>query len=187
MKKTIKIVSNFMWGFLILLILLIGFSTLPIPGNYKLYSVMSGSMEPDIRRGSVMVVKPVDSYEENDVITYNISGSKDTITHRIIKKETIEEQVIFTTKGDANDAEDREPISSDDIVGKALYQIPLLGYPMSFTKTKEGLIFLVIIPATIIIYSEILNIKKEVKKKVQYKKAIKKRKENKDKNEEEKK
>ena len=176
-----------MWGFLILLILLIGFSTLPIPGNYKLYSVMSGSMEPSIHKGSVMVVKPADSYKENDIITFNTSDSETTITHRIIKKEIIEKQTIFTTKGDANDAEDRELISSNDIVGKAIYQIPLLGYPMSFTKTKEGLIFLVIIPATIIIYSEILNIKKEIKKKVQYKKATKKRKENKEKDEKEKK
>ncbi|MFC1653667.1 signal peptidase I [Patescibacteria group bacterium] len=177
MKNKIKIATNIIWGLLVILIILIGFSTLPIPGNYKLYSVLSGSMEPALRKGSVVIVKPVDYYNLNDIITMSIPNSKDTVTHRITKVETVDNKTLFTTKGDANDVADLKPTEQENIVGRVMFKIPLLGYPMSFTKTKEGLVILVIIPATIIVYSEILNIKKEIKKKIQYKKAVKTRKE----------
>lgn len=134
-------------------------SALNIPGNFKLLVIQSGSMEPAIEMGSLVVVKKASSFQKGEVITYqNKKDSRITTTHRIMEIKDDE----FITKGDANDAVDSNPVAKDLILGRVALVIPFLGYPIAFTKTLPGLIVLVVIPATIIIYSELLNIKKEI-------------------------
>ena len=45
-------------------------SALPIPGNYQFLVVRSGSMEPAIKQGAVVVVKPSNAYQIGDIITF---------------------------------------------------------------------------------------------------------------------
>ncbi len=135
-------------------------------GGVRLLTVQSGSMEPAIKMGSVVFVKAQDNYKIGDIITFRTSASlEETTTHRIV--DVIEEDDItyFQTQGDANGTPDGQLIPKDWVVGKAKFAIPYLGYPVAFVKTLPGLIILVIIPAIIIIYDEILNIKKELAKK----------------------
>lgn len=147
---------------LVLIAGLTAISTLNFPGNYKMMVVLSGSMEPAIKTGSVVVVKPADSYQKGDIITFEDRETKTTsVTHRIVEVKEKDGNKFFVTKGDANDAPDSNEVSQDQIVGKTLFSIPYIGYPVNFTKTLEGLIVLVVIPATLIIYSEIINIKNE--------------------------
>jgi len=82
-------------------------------------------------------------------------------------------QIEYVTKGDANDAPDSQAVAEELVLGKTIFSIPLLGYPVSFAKTREGLIILIVIPATMIIYSEILNIKNEAKRLIQERKKRK--------------
>jgi hypothetical protein len=49
-------------------------------------------------------------------------------------------------------------------LGKVVFSIPLLGYAAGFARTRDGLIVLVIIPATLIVYSELMSIKNETVK-----------------------
>jgi hypothetical protein len=49
-----------------------------------------------------------------------------------------------------------------------------LGFPVSFAKTTQGLILIVIIPAVIIIYDELNKIKAEIRRKMEEKKKKKK-------------
>ena len=77
MKKFFKIIYYIF--FIIIGIIAIGviFPLLPIPGNYQLLTVLSGSMEPAIHTGSVVFVKPVNEYKVNDIITFGeISKTK---------------------------------------------------------------------------------------------------------------
>lgn len=132
---------------------------LPIPGNFKSLVVMSGSMEPKIHVGSVAIVKSSEDVRIGDVITFkDPRDPKNLITHRVVE----DKEGIFKTKGDANNASDNWEISKKDIVGKFLFSVPYLGYTVNFAKSQKGFIFLVIIPATIIIYAEALNLKKEI-------------------------
>jgi len=158
--------------------ILVAFSFFPIPGNYKIYTVLSGSMEPAIHTGSLIFVKPLIEYNEGDIITRNTKDKKATVTHRIIVKAEEKGEIYFKTKGDANDGEDTEKIAQEEIIGKSFLAIPLLGYPVSYAKTMQGLILLIIIPAIIIIYDEVRKIEKEIGKKIDYRKRMKKRKEN---------
>lgn len=176
--KLLKIIGDVLFVILIIIMLIIGISFLPLPKNYKIYSVTSGSMSPNIKVGSLILVKPLKNYSVNDIVTMKTSEPKKTLTHRIVGKITRNNQFVFETKGDANKSKDLENLLSQNIIGKVFFVIPYLGFPISYSKTLPGLIFLIIIPATIIIYSEVINIKNEViklffKKK---KKLIKKRK-----------
>lgn len=131
-------------------------STLNLPNGYKLYTVQSGSMQPAIKVGSLVVSQKATDYKVGDVITFKNAPAP--TTHRIAEIK----DSVYTTKGDANDSADTEPVRQEQILGKVVLSLPYLGYPVSFAKTKEGFIGLIVIPATIIVYSEILNIKNEI-------------------------
>lgn len=182
MKNITKIFKYTVNTILVLLVLLgifVIFSFIPIPGNYKVFTVMSGSMTPKIKTGSLVFVKPLGDYNIGDVVTRRTTDPKVTITHRIVSKEEIQGQIAFETKGDANDSPDGEKFTKEGIVGKVFLTIPFLGYPVAYAKTTPGLILLIIVPAVIIIYDEMNKIKDEIKKKFRYKKIVAKRSENK--------
>ncbi len=169
-----KSIINILYIFIILLLVItagvVAASILDIPGGYKLYTVQSGSMEPAIKTGSIVAVKAVDVYSAGDVITFtmdsdpNLDNPASTTTHRVFEIIREDGEMMFRTKGDANDAPDGELISADRIVGKVLFSVPLLGYPVVFARTQLGLIALIIIPSTLIVYSEIISIRNELKK-----------------------
>jgi signal peptidase len=164
MKKAFNIILNTILVIIFSFGILVIFSFLPITGNIKLLSVLSGSMEPKIHTGSLIFIKPEGEYNVGDVVT-RITEEKDiTITHRIIKKEIIDGKMVFVTKGDANNIADNEKIYSEMIIGKVMINIPYLGYAVNFAKTTQGMILIIIIPAVIIVYEEILKIKKEILK-----------------------
>jgi signal peptidase len=167
MKKIGKIFKYAINTVLVLLVLLgvfVVFSFVPFPGNYKVFTVQSGSMEPTIKTGSLIFVKPEADYNIGDIVTRRTEDPKITITHRIVSKEEIQGKIAFETKGDANDAPDGEKFTAEGIVGKEIVKIPYLGYPVGYAKTTPGLILLIVVPAVIIVYDEMKKIKDEIKK-----------------------
>lgn len=165
-KTVLAIIGNTILVFLIIIGALIAFSMLPIKNNYQVLTVMSGSMEPTIPVGSVIVVKPQPQYEAGDIITFKTPGStkkNDFTTHRILEIKTSNGITTFVTKGDANDDSDREFIDRQDIVGKERFAVSLVGYLIGYIKTLPGLVLIIIIPAVIIVYEEIRKIHREAK------------------------
>ena len=177
--KIFKTVLNTILVLLVLIGILVVFSFIPFLGNYKVFTVMSGSMSPAIHAGSLIFVKPLSDYSVGDVVTRRTKDPKITITHRIVSKEEIEGKIAFQTKGDANDSQDMEKFTAEGIIGKVFLSVPLLGYPVAYAKTTPGIILLIIIPAVIIIYDEIQKIRKEIANKIAYRKLAEKRNENK--------
>src|SRR3990167_11396505 len=124
-KKTAYIVFI---SFLALIGLLVVISAFPIAGNYQIKMVESGSMEPSIKVGSVVVVKPSESYEAGDVITYE-GGFRDErgggipVTHRIVEKKTEGGSLAYVTKGDANDDPDNRVVRERQIIGRVLFDV----------------------------------------------------------------
>jgi signal peptidase len=160
-----KLRKIFAWIFVILVLFVAG-SMLPIEKNYKLMTVMSGSMEPKILTGSLAFVLPRSDYRIGNIITFKsterINGSSIT-SHRIVEIKTNDGRKIFVTKGDANENKDTDEIAQSQIIGRLFFAIPFLGYPIAFAKTLPGLILLVIVPSTIVIYEEIRKIYFELK------------------------
>lgn len=84
--------------------------------GFRIYRVISGSMQPALQIGDVIIIKKANNYAEKDIITYD--NGLTTITHRI--KSIDGDEII--TGGDANDAPDK-PITKDRILGKYFFRI----------------------------------------------------------------
>ncbi len=132
-------------------------------GN-DIYAVMSGSMEPFYRVGSVVVVDKHVEPEEivtGDPITF-WKNDNAIATHRVIQVDR--EQRQFRTKGDANDAEDLAPVPFDKVIGKAGMSVPWLGYIPLYMRTPKGMFLIgayVIVFILLQIIPELLKPEKE--------------------------
>lgn len=136
-------------------LVLIAFS-LPFTG-WKMLSVQTGSMQPSIDPGALVLVHRVspDSVKQGDVITYKSRSGGSTITHRVLERRTLSSGVHQTLlKGDANDQPDT-PVYDEQIVGKVVSSIPFAGKVLDFIKKPLGLVLAVYLPAALIFIYEI--------------------------------
>lgn len=172
MKKLTKKIKTFgkaiYWFVFVVLITiaaLVVISASDIFGNYKILVVQSSSMQPSIPMGSMVFTKRESDYQKGEVITfYNSGDTRYLITHRIAEIEKLKDGKLYITKGDANEDFDYERVAAGNVIGKVIWALPFIGYAVSFAKTQTGLIFLIVIPATLIVYSELLTIKREIKR-----------------------
>ena len=154
-KKSVlkKIANVLLTVVIILLAVIIAFTMfVRITGNtptlfgYSIFRVSTGSMEPELMVGDVILTKEVDdvnSLEVGEVITYRgtIGEYADMlITHQIVKAPYVENGTTYVvTKGIANEIED-SPVPVDKITGKLVCKIPFLDMIYSFFLTPWGLL-----------------------------------------------
>ncbi len=118
--------------------------------GYDSFVIYSGSMEPTVKVGSLLVAKPVaaENLQVGDVIVFRHPESPNTtITHRIVGIREENGERIFTTKGDASSNPDPREVRLRGRVGKMAYTIPYLGYLVDFIRTKEGALIFLVAPA----------------------------------------
>jgi signal peptidase len=111
--------------------------------------VLSGSMEPNYNVGGIVFVNThadAADLEVGDVVTFQISG-ENVVTHRIVSLD--ETAQTFVTKGDANDSED-PPVPYGNLVGTAVFHIPLLGYVLINLGTTKALAVGLIVAAVVV-------------------------------------
>ncbi len=97
--------------------------------GYRSYTVLSGSMEPEFYPGDIVITKHKNKtdIQVNDIVTYRDSEGV-IITHRIME----ETEEGYITKGDNNNVEDAEILTTDNIIGEVKFSIPKVGYIMNF-------------------------------------------------------
>lgn len=160
-KSISKIFSLFTWvsfSILLLLALYTLTSNISVLNGYHSYLVLSGSMEPSILIGDIVVVHKQPTYNIHDIVTFNSPEAGRIVTHRIVQIESSLDQPPFITKGDANRDDDEAQISSSDIIGKVVFTIPKIGLLISFSRSIPGFILLIIVPALGIMFDEIVKI-----------------------------
>lgn len=115
--------------------------------GYKTYIVLTGSMEPNINIGDVVVVKKTQTNDVKvgDVITFQLDGQDSTVTHRIVEKIEDENSVIFRTKGDNNNAQDPDNVKPENIQGVMVFKISKLGKIVTKLLTGTGFIAMIVI------------------------------------------
>jgi len=162
--KIFQIIYYIFIAFIVAVALLLIVSILPITGNYKVMTVISGSMAPAIKMGSVVIVKPAADYKIGDVITFGpYSKTKAPTSHRIYDIKVVDGQPVYITKGDVNNAPDAREIQKRDVLGKVLFSVPYIGFAVDFAKKPMGFALIIVVPAAIIIYDEIKKIIQELK------------------------
>lgn len=92
--------------------------------GFSVLRVDSGSMEPSISVGDILIIKECGNYEVNDVVTYNVDNDY-LVTHRIIEKK---EDNNFVTKGDNNNTKDNDKVTRENIEGKVILNSKLLKF-----------------------------------------------------------
>lgn len=129
--------------------------------GYQLKTVLSGSMEPGIKTGSIIAVKPggdMTRFKVGDVITF-MEEENMLVTHRITEVIHSGEHVMYKTKGDNNETEDMNPVLSENVVAVyADFTIPYVGYFVEFAKSKAGSALLMILPGILLFGYSIFSI-----------------------------
>lgn len=144
-----------------LIVVLIGLalsvSVLPRYTGIQVREVVSGSMQPAIQTGAMVVAVPasLNSLKPGDVIAFHQPDQPSRIiTHRIVG---IREDKGWsaTTKGDANSSEDYWHVAPDDVLGKVWFSVPRLGYVTHAAATKAGFFVLLLAPSVVIAAGEL--------------------------------
>lgn len=121
-------------------------------GNIHLRTVVSGSMEPTIPVGSLVVTKEIEEKQVDigDIITFQSNDM--IVTHRII---SVQEGKIYT-KGDANSEPDQGYIEKN--IEKVYVKIPKIGYFFLVVQTSRGTVALISTVITLILLEQFVRL-----------------------------
>ena len=169
-KKIWDVTSSALVGVVVIFaILLIGVRLFGI----QVYSVISGSMEPEYPVGALIYVKEVkpSEVEVGDVITFVLSNETPA-THRVIAID--KEAQLFYTQGDANYQINEEtgekvymedpPVHFNNLIGKPVFKIPVLGYIAYYIQHPPGMYIAIAAGAILLILVFLPDLLKSEKK-----------------------
>jgi signal peptidase len=125
------------------------------------FAVLSGSMEPVIHTGDVVLVgriAPTDA-RVGDVVTFrDPEGTGRLITHRVRSVQVRERTVRLVTKGDAANGLQRWSVPADGSLGRVQYRLWKLGYALGWIHGPLGRLLLVAVPAVALAISTLARI-----------------------------
>lgn len=117
--------------------------------GYKAYIITTDSMEPTIKQGDAIITKKAKEKDlkEGDIITFN--RNNESITHRILTVDKEEDKILYVTKGDNNNVEDKQKVSFNDVEGKQVIVMPKIGY---IIEAAENQLVILIITLVVLIF-----------------------------------
>lgn len=135
-KKVWSVVSSVLIGIVVLAAVFLLGSRLV---GFRIFNIVSGSMEPKYSVGDLIYVKEVDpaTVRPGDVITFVLNEDLVVATHRVTRIDS--EKQHFYTKGDANETEDGSPVHFKNLIGVPQFAIPGLGYVSDFIQHSPGM------------------------------------------------
>lgn len=168
-----RLVKNIICWILILIlaITMVIFLTTRIQGNtptvfgYTIFRITTGSMEPELMIGDVILDKVIDDETEiavGDVVTFEGGSQFDgkLVTHKIIKAPYTDDygNVMLQTHGIANEIDDT-PINIDQVRAKMICKIPYVDTLYNLFLSPCGLLIMILLIILVFI-DEIINIVK---------------------------
>ena len=135
--------------------------TAPTLVGHQSFVVLSGSMEPAISTGDIVVVEKIPPADARvgDVVSFqspDVPGK--IITHRVVDVRAVGEELRFVTKGDANNATERWSIVRTGTIGRAQYLVPKLGYVTNRVGSTYGRLAFIVVPALLLALVELRRI-----------------------------
>ena len=161
--KTIKYIFVVMFVLFVLMVCLQRFSNNRISVfNFRLFTVISGSMEPKYMIGDVLVAVETDPKEikVGDAVSYlGTKGSfkNKVITHEVVDIEEKNGKRRFHTKGICTNCIAEDPVVDESqLYGVVKYKVKILSLIYRVVGTPVGIFVFVILPLMYIIGSEIV-------------------------------
>lgn len=128
-------------------------AAVPVVFGGRSFSVLSGSMEPNISTGDLVLTTPISPAEARtgDVVTFNDPEEPGRLlTHRVASARPDGDHYSFVTKGDANNNVERWNVQADGRIGRVAFVLPKLGYAMTATRGPAARVALVTLPALLL-------------------------------------
>lgn len=120
--------------------------------QFKPAIVVSGSMEPTIQTGSLLLVDKKDKdIEVGDIIAYK--NHEMEVSHRVVDITSNG----YVTKGDNNDNVDFYQVRESDLIGTVMFSVPKLGYVLDWVKSIQGIIVMATICIGCVLISMLRN------------------------------
>jgi signal peptidase len=133
----------------------------PMAIGMRSFTVMSGSMEPAVRTGDIVVdeqIAPLDA-RPGDIVTFrDPRGQSRLLTHRVRSVHVVGGAAKVVTKGDANDTTEHWSVPVDGKIGRVSYRLPQLGYALAATREPKAKLLLIVVPAIVAGILELLHI-----------------------------
>ncbi len=170
MKHTLvvigKISEYLIYGFLVAILFVILSPRLPTKNILRTYIVPTGSMTPTVRAGSVALVNPKQTNPKvGDIVAFlSPRDTTETILHRVVETTDLG----YKTKGDFNTTVDAWTVPQKNIQGTLIVAIPYIGHIAAFVKKPIGFILLTVVPALMLGFASLMDIKNGIQE--EYKK-----------------
>ena len=125
--------------------------------GFRIFYILSGSMEPTIPSGAAVLTKKCASYSAGDVISFRSSDIAiygETNTHRIVSVDDSGTEPVYTTKGDANPVADDVKAAKSDVYGKVIWntgKMDFLGSFLGLVMTPFGYIACILLPLIVVL------------------------------------
>lgn len=145
-------------------------------GGYSLFRVVTGSMEPTLPVGTLLLTEQTDmqDVQMGDIICFQAQESAifgKMMTHRVVGIHTgADGALLFETKGDANLAQDGYLVTQTNFVGKVIWYTGagnVLSSILSFVTNKVGFLACIVLPcfllAGLLLRDCVQNIRQELK------------------------
>lgn len=143
----------------LIIVALAGAALLFVPRllGWRVDTVLSDSMAPAYPVESVLFVKPVSpsAVEVGDVITFRTGGGDTTpVSHRVVAVDRQDGALAFTTKGDANEDFDPNPVPASAVEGRVVFGVPLLGRFVRAVRSPLGFVLLLLVPGVALLAAQ---------------------------------
>ena len=131
--------------------------------NYRMFTVVTGSMEPKYKIGDVLIAKETEpsKIKIGDAISYLATKGEiknNVVTHEVVDITKDENgSYLFHSKGIANLVED-PVVHEKQLYGVVVYKANLLSYIRKVISTDTGMLIFIIIPILYIVISEMIAI-----------------------------
>lgn len=139
-KTVARLLAAGFAAFALLLLLAVGLG--PRTGRYQTMTVLTGSMQPSMPVGSMVVTTPMPARDVRvgNVITYRIPvDDRRVVTHRVVEVVRGGDQPVVRTKGDANKNPDSWVAElKGGTVWKASVTVPKVGYALEWLRQPRS-------------------------------------------------
>jgi signal peptidase len=128
--------------------------------GYRVFCVLSGSMEPLYSVGDLIYVKPTPFSEikVGDTVSFVLNEDLVVATHQVVSIDA--KNMRLQTKGLTNDIPD-DPIHYNNVIGVAKFALPKMGYVANFVQNPPGMYIAIAVGVVLLVTLFLPDLKKK--------------------------